>query len=324
MPKVSVLMPTYKTNPQHLREAIDSILAQTFTDFEFLILDDCPSDKSVEKIIKTYSDPRIKYARNEHNMGISGARNKLIDMAQGEYLAVMDHDDISLPRRFAKEVEFLDKHPEVGVVSTRFNSFPDETKNNKNPLTDHEIKLALMRTCAMIHPASMIRKSVLINNNIRYETEYSPSEDYALFCRLIKYTQFRNLPEILFKYRKHRTNTSKLHMDEMVDASHRIHAFVKRENPELFQEFLTKATHTNRFCLFDGIPLLTYVTHNEDSRALLFDFIPVFRTHSDNKRTLVSIFGIPFLSIFTSEYKVRVLLFGILPILCYKNQIKLR
>lgn len=324
MPKVSVLMPVYKTNPQYLREAIDSILNQTYTDFEFLILDDCPTDKSVEKIVRTYSDSRIKYIRNERNMGISGTRNKLIDLATGEYLAVMDHDDISMPRRFAKEVEFLDNHPEVGVVSTRFQPFPGENKKNKNPLSDHEIKLALMRTCAMIHPGAMIRKSVIIDNNIRYEAEYSPSEDYALFCRLIKYTQFRNLPETLFKYRKHRTNTSKLHMNEMIDASHRIHAFVKRENPELFQEFLSKATHTNRFCLFDGIPLLTYVTRNERSRALLFDFIPIFSCHSDSKRTLVSFLGIPFLSIYTSEYKVRALLFGILPILCYKNQIKLR
>lgn len=317
-------MPVYKTNPQHLREAIDSILAQTFTDFEFLILDDCPSDKSVENIVKTYSDPRIKYARNERNMGISGARNRLIEMAKGEYLAVMDHDDISLPNRFAKEVDFLDKHPEVGVVSTRFQAFPGENKNYRTPLSDHRIKLALMRTCAMIHPGSMIRKSLLLDNNIRYESEYSPSEDYALFCRLIKYTQFHNLPDVLFKYRKHRTNTSKLHMDEMTDASHRIHSFVKRENPELFQEFLSKATHTNRFCLFDGIPLLTYVTHNERSRALLFDFIPIFSCHSNSKRTLVSFLGIPLLSILTNEYKVRVLLFGVLPILCYKNQIKLR
>ena len=317
-------MPVYKTNPQYLREAIDSILAQTFTDFEFLILDDCPTDKSVEKIVKTYSDPRIKYIRNKYNMGISGARNKLIDLAVGEYLAVMDHDDISLPKRFAKEVEFLDSHPDVGIVSTRFQSFPGENKNNRNPISDHEIKLALMRTCAMIHPGAMIRKSVFDNNNIHYEAEYSPSEDYALFCRLIKYTKFHNLPERLFKYRKHRTNTSKLQIKEMIDASHRIHSFVKRENPELFQEFLHKATHTNRFCLFDGLPLVTFVTHNERSKVLLFDFIPIFNSHSNNRRTLISIFGIPLLSILTNEYKVRVLLFGFLPIFCYKNQIKLR
>ena len=102
IPKVSVLMPVYNTQSEHLHEAIDSILAQTFRDFEFLILNDCSTDPQVEEVVKSYSDPRIVYAVNERNLGISGARNRLLDMAQGEYLVVMDHDDISLPERFEK------------------------------------------------------------------------------------------------------------------------------------------------------------------------------------------------------------------------------
>lgn len=325
MPKVSVLMPVYKTNPQHLREAVDSILAQTFKDFEFLILDDCPSDHAVEEIISTYSDSRIHYLRNEKNMGISGARNKLLDLATGEYLAVMDHDDISLPKRFAREVAYLDKHPDVGVVSCRFEQFPGKYKNNKNPEDDHEIKLALMRVCAVIHPATMIRKSILKQNNIRYEAEFSPSEDYALFCRLIAYTKFYNIPEILFKYRRHSTNTSKLQAEEMAETSHRIHAFVKRENPELYQEFLIKATHTHRFCLFNGLPLLTLISRNEHHEIRLFDFIPIIKTDSDNQRTLIELFNfIPILSIQANEYKTRIKFFGLFTIFSYKNSIKLK
>ena len=102
MPRVSVLMPVYNTKPEQLREAMDSILAQTFGDFEFLILNDRSTDPQVEEVVKSYSDPRIVYAVNERNLGISGARNRLLDMAQGEYLVVMDHDDISLPERFEK------------------------------------------------------------------------------------------------------------------------------------------------------------------------------------------------------------------------------
>ena len=97
MPEVSVLMPVYNTRPEHLREAMESILAQTFTDFEFLILNDASSDPRVEEVVQSFSDPRIVYAVNEKNLGISGSRNRLLDMAKGEYLAVMDHDDISLP-----------------------------------------------------------------------------------------------------------------------------------------------------------------------------------------------------------------------------------
>ncbi len=325
MPKVSVLMPVYKTNPQYLKEAVDSILEQTFTDFEFLILDDCPSDKTVEEIIKKYDDKRIKYLRNDRNMGISDSRNKLIDWASGEYLAVMDHDDISLPTRLAREVAFLDSHPETGVVSTRFDQFPGKHKKNKNPRFDKDIKLALMRTCAVLHPASMIRKSVLTKNGIRYEKEFSPSEDYALWCRLIKYTKFYNIPEILFKYRRHATNTSKIQSAEMTDTSHRIHAFVKRENPELYQEFLTKATRTRRFCLFGGVPILTFIDRMEHHRVLLFDFIPLIHAEADHNRTIISLFGfLPILSVKANEYKTKVMLFNLLPVVSYKNSIKLR
>ena len=89
MPKVSVLMPVYKTNEKYLREAIESILNQTYKDFEFLILDDCPNDTR-ESIVKSYNDERIKYFKNEKNLGISGARNKLIDLSSGEYLAIIN------------------------------------------------------------------------------------------------------------------------------------------------------------------------------------------------------------------------------------------
>ena len=125
MVRVSVLMPVYRTNEEYLREAISSILAQTYSDFEFLILDDCPEDDR-ELIVKSYKDRRIKYLRNETNMGISESRNKLVDMARGEYLAVMDHDDVSLPERLEKQVNYLDAHPDVGVVGCWTDVFPDK------------------------------------------------------------------------------------------------------------------------------------------------------------------------------------------------------
>lgn len=131
MVKVSVLMPVYKTKEEYLREAISSILNQTFTDFEFLILDDCPDDDR-EKIVKSYQDKRITYFKNEKNLGISASRNKLIDMAQGEYLAIFDHDDISMPTRLEKQVVYLDEHPEIGVVSSFIEKFP-KIKISKHP-----------------------------------------------------------------------------------------------------------------------------------------------------------------------------------------------
>ena len=123
MPKVSVLMPVYKTKEEHLREAIESILNQTFSDFEFLILDDCPDD-SRERIVKSYDDKRIKYIKNEKNLGITPSRNRLMQMAKGEYLAVFDHDDVSLPTRLEKQVQYLDANLDVGVVSSWVKEFP--------------------------------------------------------------------------------------------------------------------------------------------------------------------------------------------------------
>lgn len=106
MPKVSALMSSYKTPEAYLRAAIERILVRTFKNFEFLILDDCQTDDR-EQIVKSYADKRIKYAKNPQNMGISASRNKLIDLSRGEYLAIFDHDDISLPTRLEKEVAYL-------------------------------------------------------------------------------------------------------------------------------------------------------------------------------------------------------------------------
>ena len=94
MPKISVLMPVYKTPEPFLREAVESILNQTAENFEFLILDDCPEDRAAEAVIASYDDARIKYFRNERNLGIAGSRNRLMEMATGDYLAVR-LDDIT-------------------------------------------------------------------------------------------------------------------------------------------------------------------------------------------------------------------------------------
>ena len=281
MPKVSVLMPIYKTKEKYLREAIESILSQTYADFELLILDDCPEDTR-ESIVKSYKDKRIKYYKNDHNLGISKSRNKLIDMANGEYLAVFDHDDVSLPERLEKEVAYLDGNPEVGVVSCVVKQIV-RNRLSENPTEDHNIKLALMRTCAINHSAAMIRKSVLVDNNIRYEEEFSPSEDYALWCRLIPYTNFHNLDEVLFNYRDHDDNTSHHQGGKMQNATFAIWSFVKVSNPELYEEFLLKAKHTKCWRLFGFIPLITKIDQGNHSKICLFEKIPLFTSKSTIK-----------------------------------------
>lgn len=276
MPKVSVLMPVYKTSEKYLREAIESILSQTFEDYEFLILDDCPEDDR-EEIVRSYKDKRIKYYKNEKNLGITPSRNKLIDMAKGEYLAVFDHDDVSLPERFQKQVQYLDEHQDVGVVSSNVKSLV-KGWISANPIDDYNIKMALIRICAMSHSASMIRKSVLINNNIRYEERFSPAEDYALWCRLIPFTNFYNIPDVLFHYRDHAENTSHKQEAKMQQATLSIWSFVKVENPALHEEFLLKSKRTKRTRLFGFIPFLTTITEANRTKTYLFEKILLFTT----------------------------------------------
>lgn len=170
-------------------------------------MDDCPEDDR-ETIVKSYKDKRIKYFKNNTNLGIALSRNKLIDMAEGEYLAVFDHDDVSLPSRLEKQVNYLDQNPDVGVVSSWFNIFP-KNKISRSPVESHEIKVGLMGSCIVSHSASMIRKSILIENDIKYNGDFTPAEDYELWGRLINVTNFYNIPEILLNYRVYSTNTSK-------------------------------------------------------------------------------------------------------------------
>ncbi len=281
MVKVSVLTAVYNTPEQYLREAIESILAQTYTDFEFVILNDASPDENVEKVVKSYNDKRIRYYKNEQNLGISLSRNKLIDLADGEYLAVFDHDDISLPDRLQKQAEFLDSHPDVGVVGNWHKITGKKERVARYPTTDKEIKETLTVSCCICHSSSMIRKSVLTENNIRYENEYTPAEDYALWCRLLPKTKFANIPEVLFIYRNHEQNTSHRQQDRMWNASVRIQNFVRRENPELWAVMEPQILHIRRIKLF-GIPLLT-IRYNEDLEVWrLFGFLPFIRIKKRN------------------------------------------
>lgn len=282
LPKVSVLMPIYKTNEKYLRKAIESILAQTFEDFEFLLLDDCPSD-SREEIIKSYKDSRIKYYKNEKNIGITPTRNKLIELSKGEYLAVMDHDDVSNKERFAKQVAYLDSNPNVGVVGSNIHMICSN-RDIAYPTSNQDIKTTLMMKCAIVHPSSMIRKSVLIDNNIKYNEHYSPAEDYKLWCDLIDVTDFYNIPEVLFNYRDHKKNTSNRQCSQMERATFEIWSENEFKYPVLFKKFsLTKAKYIHTIHLFGFIPFLKIIQKGRRVQYLLFDIIPLFSTKKSVK-----------------------------------------
>ena len=271
--KVSVLTPLYKTDERFLREAIESVLGQTFGDFELLLLDDCPEDDR-EAVVRSYGDKRIVYLKNERNLGITASRNRLIDLAKGEYLAVFDHDDICRPERFAKEVAYLDAHPECGVVGGW--TKPTSGTPNIYPESDHAIRLAMMEGASVWHPAAMIRRSALDAAKVRYEADYSPVEDYMLWMRLLPHTAFHNLQEIVLDYRWHDGNTSVVRKRELDAQAARVKAWARVHEPELYAEYELRRETMRRVRLF-GVPILKITSRNRETDIRLFGGIPFLR-----------------------------------------------
>ncbi len=278
MCKVSVLMPVYRTKEEYLKEAIESILGQTFKDFELLILDDCPEDPR-ENIVKCYKEERIVYLKNEKNLGISASRNKLIDLAKGEYLAVFDHDDISFPERLKKQVEFLDNNQDYGVVSGQQEFFVGKNRFSNYPNSNLEIKKALMYGNVVAHTALMLRKSVLEKTNIRYEEKYSPCEDYMLVLRLIEHTMFYNFSEPLVKYRNLEGNTSHLKSEKMEDRAILCNCYAFKNYPYLYEQNkpINSVGYKSYYLkLFKFIPFAKVKINQYKLKVYLFGFILLF------------------------------------------------
>lgn len=272
MPTVSVLTPIYNTNLEHLQKCIESILNQTFTDFEFIIMNDSPDNTDLEKFVLSFQDKRIRYIKNDKNIGISASRNKLIDLARGKYIAVFDHDDISHPTRLEKQVAFMNANPYVGVVGTWAHWFGKKDFIRKNPKYDTDIKIRLTDVCAIMHTTAMIRKSVLTENNIRYEEQYTPAEDYRLWGQLMQYTDFHNLQEVLVEYRWEDANTSNKNSDKMNIAHNSIKMQICNKFP-MYRLAFERSLRRIRIRLFGKIPLIKI----KNKWALLFDCIPLVK-----------------------------------------------
>lgn len=206
-PTVSILMPVYKTAP-YLREAMDSILSQTFTDYELIVLDDCSPDNAGE-IMDTYSDPRIVRYKGEKNVGLSNILNVGIEMARGKYIARMDSDDLSYPDRLRIQVEYLESHPDIDLVSVGMQLFgakDDVWVREPNP---EKVKINALFHSPILHASSMWRRERFEENGLRFRQEMVPSEDYDLWTRaLVKGLKLVNLRQVLYKYRIHPTQAT--------------------------------------------------------------------------------------------------------------------
>ena len=204
-PKISVIMPVYNCET-YIKEAIDSILNQTFSDFELIIIDDCSTDSTLS-IVKSYSDQRINVVEKEQNTGYTNSLNDAILIAKGKYIARMDGDDISLPERFEKQVEFLENNSEIILCGTEVEII-GKNHISKYPSNHEMIKIQLCYNASFYHPTIMIRRLVLLENN--YDKKFEPAEDYELWTRLVNIGELANLDEVLLQYRIHQSQTSNI------------------------------------------------------------------------------------------------------------------
>ncbi|MBN2754700.1 MAG: glycosyltransferase [Candidatus Goldbacteria bacterium] len=207
MPKVTVILSAFNAE-KYIKEAIESILAQSFSDFEFFIVNDGSVDKT-GSIIASFKDKRIIKINNKKNKGVGVSVNKCFNAAKGMYIARMDADDISMPQRFEKQVKFLDENMDVGICGCWIKTFGSGKHYiNKYPSLHQDIKFKMLTENPFPQPGIMLRKKMFDRHNLRYKPECFPSEDYELWERAIRFIKGANIPEVLLKYRVHPQNAS--------------------------------------------------------------------------------------------------------------------
>ncbi len=222
MSKVSIILPVYN-GEKYLAEAIESILDQTFQDFELLIINDCSPDNS-EIVISKFTDKRIKYVKSEVNRGLAETLNNGIRLAKGAYIARMDQDDISDARRLELQVEALDGDKELGLCGTAIRLFGGTNPHVvKNPESHESIFTNLLFYNCMAHPSVMFRKDLFIQNKLLYDKSYDWAEDFELWCRAKYLVKCLNINFPLLNYRINETSMT-------ASSESRVHRTIARIN----------------------------------------------------------------------------------------------
>ncbi len=207
-PKITVLMPVYNEE-KHIKKSVNSILKQTYENFEFLIINDASKDNTLS-ILNSYSDPRIKIINNKKNWGITRSLNIGLKKANGKYIARMDADDISFPKRLEEQFVFMENNTNVGVCGSWVKTFGNKELTWKYPINSKKIKCQLLFNCNVIaHPSVIIRKAIIERYNLRYNQKLAYAQDWYLWQKISHYTRLVNIPKFLLKYRITKKNSKK-------------------------------------------------------------------------------------------------------------------
>lgn len=244
-PKISIVMPVYNAE-NHLHESIESILSQTFTDFEFVIIDDGSIDNSRD-IIKSYHDKRIVLVENSH--GFIRSLNSGINASRGKYVVRMDADDLMLSHRLAIQYQYMEDNPDVDICGSWMETFGVDSRIIKSPIKHQDITLYLLKGNSLCHPTVIMRKEALQKcksyPNL-YKSKYIYAEDYKLWVDLIKNgLKFANIPEVLLRYRASPKQTSSKHSERQIKTTLLIQQqyteyvsnLIVQEEPGLYEYF---------------------------------------------------------------------------------------
>jgi glycosyltransferase involved in cell wall biosynthesis len=279
-PETTVLMSVYNSE-EFLKEAIDSILNQTYRDFEFLIINDGSNDSS-EDILLSYGDCRIRLISNERNIGLAKSLNKGLKLAKGKYIARIDSDDIALPERLKKQVSFLNAHPEVGIVGTACILIDNHNRVlgiNRFPINDLQIRWVSLLTNPFAHPTVVIRRDSLIKNGLSYLESFHASQDYDLWVRLLKFTRGANLNEPLIRYRVHDNNiTNRFRETQLKNHDETAFRSIKDQLPD-FHVTPEQVSHLRRMIFAGNSPISAPDKNRIELAGLYLDLFNAFKIH---------------------------------------------
>lgn len=202
-PRVTVFIPAHNRE-DYIRCAIDSILGQDFTDFELLVVDDGSTDRTCD-LVSAYQDPRVRLERNSANLGIPATRNRGLELARGEYIALLDSDDYAYPSRLRRQVAFLDHHPQIAQVGSWCSLMDADgqllRRIRRHPTRPEDVDAHLLFHCSLINRTILARTARL--RAIGYDESFPRCQDYELHARLAEQHLMANMPEILVCGREH-------------------------------------------------------------------------------------------------------------------------
>ncbi|QZT36139.1 glycosyltransferase [Halosquirtibacter xylanolyticus] len=230
---VSIIMSVYNEESEWIRKAINSILNQTYTNLEVIVVNDNIQNKVNTNLLKEiqHKDNRIQIIDNPTNFGLAKSMNIAIKASQGTYIARMDADDISSPQRIAKQVKYLEQNKEIAVLGTQIKKFGDKNNVKIFPSEPDDLKTKLFFKCCISHPSVMIRKSVVIENKFFYNEDYKSAQDYDLWTRMMLNVKIANLNEVLLHYRVHNKQITHIKRKEQINNTIVSHSMMLYNSP---------------------------------------------------------------------------------------------